>query len=106
MDQIKNKLPETEVYVMAYYPVNAKANYGLEKYTKDLMFTTRTNANIIKANEAVEELAIKHGFKFINVNAGLTDEEGNLKKEYSMEGIHLWSNAYWVVLENLKKYLL
>ncbi len=59
----------------------------------------------MEANKAVEELAKKHGFNFINVNEGLTDEEGNLKAEFSMEGLHLWPNAYSVILDNMKKYL-
>jgi len=105
MDQIKERLPECKVYVMAYYPINAKADFGLDKSMKDRMFATRTNANIMEVNEAVEELAYKHGFNFINVNDGLTDEEGNLKAEFSMEGLHLWPNAYSVILENMKKYL-
>jgi lysophospholipase L1-like esterase len=90
---------------MALYPVNAKADFGLDKSIKDRMFATRTNPKIMEANKAVEELAIKHGFNFINVNEGLTDEEGNLKAEYSMEGLHMWPNAYSVILENMKKYL-
>ena len=105
MDRIKKRLPECEVYVMAYYPINAKANFGLDKFIKDGMFATRTNANIIEANKAVEELAEKYGFNYINVNEGLTDEDGNLKEEYSIEGLHLWPNAYSVILENMKKYL-
>jgi lysophospholipase L1-like esterase len=105
MDQIQKRLPGCEVYVMAYYPINAKADFGLGKSMKDGMFATRTNANIMEANVAVEELAKKHGFSYINVNEGLTDEEGNLKKEYSIEGLHLWPNAYSVILENMKKYL-
>lgn len=105
MDQIQKRLPECEVYVMAYYPINAKADFGLDQFQKKNMFETRTNSNIIEANEAVEELAKKHGFNFINVNEGLADEEGNLKKEFSVEGLHLWPNAYSVILENMKKYL-
>ena len=105
MDQIKERLPESEVYVMAYYPINAKADFGLDKSMKDTMFKTRTNPNIMEANDAVEELAIKYGFYFINVNEGLTDDEGNLKAEFSIEGIHLWPNAYSIILENMEKYL-
>ena len=105
MDQIKERLPVCQVFVMAYYPVNTKADFGLEKGMKESMFATRTNPNIMEANEAVEELARKHGFCFINVNEGLTDEEGNLKVEFSLEGLHLWPNAYAVILENLKRYL-
>jgi len=105
MDQIKDRLPECEVYVMAYYPINAKADFGMDKSMKDTMFATRTNATIMEANEAVEELSKNHEFNFINVNEGLADEEGNLKAEFSMEGLHLWPNAYSVILENMKKYL-
>ena len=105
MDQIKERLPGCEVYVMAFYPVNVKADFGLDKTIKARMFATRTNANLMEANEAVERLAKNHGFNFINVNEGLSDEEGNLKAEYSVEGLHMWPNAYAVVLENMKKYL-
>ncbi|MNP50010.1 hypothetical protein D3C76_1442390 [compost metagenome] len=56
-------------------------------------------------NEEVKELAIKLGLNFINVNEGLTDEEGHLKAEFTVEGVHMWPNAYSVVLENMKKYL-
>ena len=69
------------------------------------MFKTRTNSAINEVNLAVEELARKHKYIFININEGLTDEEGNLKEEYSVEGLHMWPNAYQIVLENMKKYL-
>jgi lysophospholipase L1-like esterase len=105
MDQIQNRLPGCEVYVMAYYPINAKADFGLDKDQMEDMYKTRTNENIKEANDAIEELAEKHGFNFINVNEGLTDMEGNLKKEYSMEGLHMWPNAYSIILGNMKKYL-
>ncbi|GIP31679.1 SGNH/GDSL hydrolase family protein [Paenibacillus sp. J2TS4] len=105
MEQIKERLPQCEVYVMAYYPINAKADYGLDKSRKAMMFATRTNSNILEANTVIEELANKHGFHFINVNEGLTDEDGNLKAEFSTDGVHMWPGAYAVILENLKKYL-
>ncbi|SEM51008.1 GDSL-type esterase/lipase family protein [Paenibacillus sp. OV219] len=105
LDQIKERLPQCEVFVMAYYPINAQADFGIDAIDKIPMFTTRTNANIQEANEAIEQLAKQHGFSFINVNEGLTDEEGNLKPEFSVEGIHLWPNAYTVILNNMKRYL-
>ena len=30
---------------------------------------------------------------------------GNLKEEYTIEGVHMYANAYRCVLENLKQYL-
>ncbi|MNW32159.1 hypothetical protein D3C74_90940 [compost metagenome] len=90
---------------MAYYPVNANEEYGLEPETKKSMFASRNNANIMMVNEEVKKLAVKLGLNFINVNDGLTDEEGNLRAKFSVEGVHMWPNAYSVILENMKKYL-
>jgi lysophospholipase L1-like esterase len=106
LTQISDRLPECEVYVIAYYPVNARASFpGVDKARKESMFKTRTNSAINEVNLAVEELARKHKYIFINVNEGLIDEEGNLKEEYAVEGLHMWPNAYQIVLENMKKYL-
>jgi lysophospholipase L1-like esterase len=106
LSEISERLPQCEVYVMAYYPVNAKADFpGVDKFRKEAMFKTRTNSAINEANRAVEELVAKHNYKFINVNEGLTDEEGNLKVEYAVEGLHMWPNGYKVILENMRKYL-
>ena len=96
---IRDKLPETKVYMMAYYPVNAAAdpeNPGLK---------VRTNENVQKANRMVEGLASEFGFQYIDVNDGLKDEEGNLKREHTQDGIHFDAAAYRTVYERLKKYL-
>jgi lysophospholipase L1-like esterase len=106
LTQIGKKLPKCKVYVMAYYPVNAEADFkGINKEVKEMLFKTRTNAAILEVNADVEELAKKHGYEFINVNEGLMDEDGNLKEEYSIDGIHMFANGYSVVLNNIKKYL-
>ena len=36
---------------------------------------------------------------------GLTDEAGKLKKEFTVEGIHMFANGYEVVLENMRPFL-
>jgi lysophospholipase L1-like esterase len=105
MNQIQERLPICEVYVMAFYPVNPKADFGLPKHVKEMVFATRTNENIAEANSAVEQLAKEHGFQFINVNEGLSDHEGNLKEEFSVEGLHMWPDAYEIILDNLKRFL-
>lgn len=105
LTQIKNKLPETEVFMMAYYPVNENAaGEDAAEYLK-YMFKNRTNENLITANAEVEKLAAEFGYHYINVNEGLCDETGRLKKEFTIEGIHMYANGYCVVLENMRKYL-
>ena len=69
------------------------------------VLATRTIENINKANQAVKELADKMNCEYIDLNVGLTDENGRLKKEFTIEGIHMYPNGYRVVLENLKPYL-
>lgn len=101
---IQKRLPAAEINMMAYYPVNETDKLPEGEWGK-MMFVTRTNENIHIANDAVEKLAAKMGCRFINVNQGLTDENGKLKKEFTIEGIHMYANGYQVVLDNLKKYL-
>ena len=102
--RIQERLPEAEIYMMAYYPVNETDKIPEGEWGKTA-FVTRTNENINIANAAIENLAAKKGCRFINVNEGLADERGKLKKEYTIEGIHMYANGYQVVLQKLKKYL-
>ena len=83
LTEIKTRLPETTVYVMAYYPVNTVDEFGLPKERHTDLFLTRTNEAIEQANKAVEAMAVEMGLRFINVNDGLKDADGNLKQEYS-----------------------
>ena len=104
LTEVKEKLPNCRVYVMAYYPVNAKADFGMGEH-KEVMFKTRTNETINKVNVEIEKLAKKHSYEFIDITAGLKDEEGNLKEVYSIDGIHMWPDAYKTILDELKIYL-
>lgn len=104
LTQIKERLPETEITMMAYYPVNETDKLPDSPLAAE-MFATRNNENIALANQAAEKLAKELGCHFINVNDGLTDERGKLKKEFTIEGIHMYANGYQVVLNNMKQYL-
>ena len=79
--QIKERLPEAQVYMMAYYPVN-EIDTPVE-WDKNL-FVNRNNQNIPLANEVVRSLANQYGYEYIDVNQGLTDENGRLKKEFTV----------------------
>ena len=102
--QIQERLPETEIYIMAYYPIN---DVDLPKDQEWLQetFKTRTTENLTVANEALVDFAEQMHCKFINVNEGLADERGKLRKEYTIEGVHMYANAYCKVLENMRGYL-
>lgn len=101
---IQERLPEVEIYIMAYYPIN---DVDLPKDAEWLQetFKTRTTENVDMMNEALIGFAEEMNCKYINVNEGLADERGKLKVEYTMEGVHMYANGYCKVLENMKQYL-
>ncbi len=102
LNQIKERLPETEVYMMAYYPVNPVV---ASDEVKTYMLQIRTNENLQMVNRQMEELAAKYHYHFIDCNDGLCDENGNQKKEFTKEGLHMFANAYEVVFQNLVQYI-
>lgn len=102
--QIKERLPQAEVYVMAYYPVNETAK--LSRCSQGAAaFVNRNNRNIDAANRRIAGLAVKMGMHFIDVSEGLRDTQGKLKAEFTVEGIHMYANAYYIIFENMEKYL-
>lgn len=101
LTSIEERLPETVIYLMAYYPVNYEA--ATEEMKPCLLI--RTNEKIALANIEVEKLAKKHGQRYIDVNAPLKDEKGNLKAEYTIEGMHIKPEGYRAIFEDVMKYV-
>ncbi len=100
---VRDALPGTIVYIMAFYP----ANLHMPNRTpmQEEMLRLRTKENLNECNCRLEKLAEQFGQRFINVNDGLTDENGELKAEYTYDGVHMYAEAYKLVFRNLKPYL-
>lgn len=105
LTEIKHRLPETKVYLMAYYPVNMKVAEK-QPWPDAKRAAQLRKERLEEANKAIADLAMEFGYKYIDVNNGLTDENGETKAEYSIDGIHMWSDAYEVVFANMKDYIL
>ena len=52
-------------------------------------------------SEGVQALARKYGAEFLDLNKDLYDAAGNLKAEYTIEGMHLYANGYRPVMDAL-----
>ncbi len=105
LDLIHDKLPQCQVYMLSYYPVNADKKSFIPEEEKAFIFASRTNASINKANKALSLLASKNNARYIDVNTCLLNDDGVLREDYTVEGIHLWPKAYARVLEVLLPYL-
>ena len=90
LNRIEAEVPGVELVLMAYYPINYDAaDEGMKACLR-----IRTNERIREANQAVEALAARHGARYMDFNAPLTDEQGRLKAEYTIEGMHIKEAGY------------
>ena len=56
-------------------------------------------------NSKLAALAGEFDVNFIDVNDGIKDEQGNLRAEITMEGVHMYAGGYKSVFEALRKYI-
>ena len=99
--QIKKEVKGVKIYMMAYYPGNIDV-------AADYMVGTlkiRTNEKIAKANQMVKELAEKTKCKYIDLNYCIQDQDGKLRPEFSLEGLHINEDAYRAIFPEIEKYI-
>ena len=102
---MQEKFPDCKIYVMAYYPCNNRDDFGLSEADYAARFKTRTPESLREANVELSRMAARLGCRFIDVNEGLYDAEGLLRREICMDGVHLYADGYVPVLRNLRPYL-
>ena len=98
LGQIKERLPECRVYVLAYYPVNRT-----EKFKTD-HFRARTNEELAAVNAELPALAARFGYEFIDLFTPLRGPDGNLPAEVTMDGMHMYPDGYKPVFDILLPY--
>lgn len=101
ISKIEASLPETVIYLMAYYPVNYEA---ADENMKECL-KIRNNEKIRTANVEVKKLAEKHNQRYIDINKNLMDEQGRLKAEYTIEGLHINEDGYRAVYDDMIAYV-
>jgi lysophospholipase L1-like esterase len=77
-----------------------------EPYTKEAYLKNKKDS-ILNLNVGIKQVAEKFKLTYINLHEIFADENGDLKKEYTADGIHLKPAAYvlWVQFLKGKKYL-
>lgn len=98
---VEQHLPDIRIYLMAYYPVNYEA--ATEAMKECLRI--RTNEKITLANAEVAALAARHKQRHIDINKNLKDEQGRLKSEYTIEGMHINEDGYRAIFDDIMSYV-
>ena len=100
IQSIARDYPLTEIKLLSILPVNESEEYKQTVYI-------RTNEKIKKWNQAYKELASAYmQVEFVPVFDSLIDQAGQLKKEYTTDGLHLSITGYQALTKALKDYLL
>lgn len=101
IEEIINKIYEknsnTKIYLESIYPVNNSINKEIVE--------TRTNENIKDLNNKIEKICNNNKCTYINMYDNLTDKNGNMKRIYTVDGLHLNKIGYKVITNKLIKYL-
>ncbi len=99
LEEMRARLSKARIYVLSYYPVCGKLAARAE------WSRGRSNERVRSANRAVERMAGEMGLTWIDLGGLLEDEAGELREEYTMDGIHLFADAYALVLDRLLPYI-
>lgn len=95
LEDIRNNRPKAELYLESIYPVNhdiRRNNAG-----------NRENNDIREINKELKKYCKKNKITYIDMYDLLKDEEGNLKEEYTKDGLHLSDKGYEVVTKEIKQ---
>lgn len=96
IQSIAREYPLSQIKLLSILPVNEGEKYKQTVYI-------RTNEKIKEWNQAYEALASAYmQVDFVPVYDSLTDTEGQLKKDYTTDGLHLSVAGYQVLSEALK----
>lgn len=103
LEKIRARLPEAEITLLAYYPL-CEPVLAADPMMSGIL-QHRNNRVIAQANRRLPELAEKYGASFVDCNAGIVDEQGNMRREFTIEGMHMYADGYDRVLDALMERL-
>ena len=100
IQKTQESLPDCNIYIQSVYPVN-----NIRKPTFYCKTGKRTNQVIDELNLLLQDLCKQYNCVYIDVNPHLKDKNGNLKEEYSIDGLHLTKQGYEKVASLVMPYL-
>ena len=93
LDTISVQSPTTEVYLQSVFPV-----------VDDMRTDAFDNKDIDAINPMLEKLAADKNVTWIDVASILKDDDGQLKRELTEDGLHLRGEAYYLWWSVIREY--
>ncbi|MFD1772241.1 GDSL-type esterase/lipase family protein [Sphingobacterium suaedae] len=95
IQMIKTRSPKTKIIVQSALPINEQMTN--EPYTKN------RNELVLRLNTKLRQLAADEGVPFVDLVPLFQDEQGNLDRSFTTDGVHLIPTAYMKWIEALKE---
>lgn len=82
LTELKKNTPDVHIHVQSVLP--CRGNFA------------KHNANVNDVNQRLQKLAKEFGDDYVDLHSQMTDDKGELKKDFTPEGLHLKDPAYKV----------
>lgn len=101
VEHVKEKLPNTKIYIESIYPVNSDMNNHYGPVDMD-----KAKNTIVSVNNKLKDYSKDNkDINYINLYDELTGDDGELDMTYSDDGLHPNEEGYKVITDILKKYM-
>lgn len=98
--KLQNDCPSTQIYLLSVCPLNTSDfEIWYPPMKKDI------NDTVDELNSLYIELASKLDIAYIDISTNLKNDNNELIKEYSIEGLHLTEAAYDTISEVIEQYV-
>lgn len=91
IERIQSECPKTKLYVQSIMPVDERRPAKAKE--------------LIKANAEIKKICGVKGVTYIDLHPALADENGNLRADYSNDGLHLMGAGYQAWANAIRKYV-
>lgn len=92
---VKTQSPATKIFVESVLPIN--------KAMLPASYAKLSNPAILEMNDQLKAICEKEKLNYVNLHEVFAGADGELKKELSLDGLHLRSAAYILWADYLKK---
>ena len=99
-NEIAKNRKNAKIYVESIYPVNRNTDNDKIKLW---MVDKRNNTRIQEINKRLEAALKDTNYKYIDMYSALADENGDIKLEYTNDGLHMSDEGYKVITKEIKK---
>ena len=97
IERIQEQLPKTQIFLLSVFPMNESPEFVRTP-------SLRNNASISQLNKLLEQLASQQ-VKWLDLHDLLCDESGQLKHDWTIDGLHLTVEGYRVIAKVIQTYL-